>query len=118
MALKRNHKAMPKACSREIRNLWLLKGAPGVVQILNSITSQSATGKLVQNIVMELCDCSLADKLSRKDIPIPINEVKHLARQLFAGLDAMHSRGIVHRDLKPLNILLKVPGNDRIVSIR
>ncbi len=38
---------------------------------------------------------------------IPIDAVKHYVKELFEGLEQMHSRGVCHRDLKPENILLK-----------
>jgi len=48
---------------------------------------------------------------------MPMQIIKHYAKQLFVGLDAMHTKGIAHRDLKPENILLKAPeGVDRATA--
>ena len=76
----------------------------------------SAQNKLVQNTVMEFCDCSLEDKLRHAEKtkqPLTMEEIKWYGKQIFNGLKSMHSQGISHRDLKPENILLKVPGNDK-----
>jgi len=76
----------------------------------------SAQNKLVQNTVMEFCDCSLEDNLRHAEKtkqPLTMEEIKWYGKQIFNGLKSMHSLGISHRDLKPENILLKVPGNDK-----
>ena len=51
---------------------------------------------------------TLAARLERG--PLPPSATLALARELLAGLEAIHSHGIVHRDLKPANVLL---GPDR-----
>ncbi|MFO0727009.1 MAG: serine/threonine-protein kinase [Myxococcota bacterium] len=38
--------------------------------------------------------------------PIPLGECIHIAKQICAGVSALHQAGIVHRDLKPENIML------------
>jgi len=59
----------------------------------------------VDFIAMELVEgTDLANAL--KDGPFDIARALHVARQLVAGLAAVHESGIVHRDIKPANIML------------
>lgn len=56
-------------------------------------------------LVMELLSgCDLAARLDRGPLSLP--EVLSLARNLCAGLSAVHERGIIHRDIKPSNLFL------------
>ena len=48
---------------------------------------------------------TLAERIQR-DRRMPESEVREIARQLLAGLDAAHSKGVVHGDLKSNNIVL------------
>lgn len=115
VALKRTQKA-GNVVSREYEILSMLRGSPNVIQMVDFFYSMSAQSKLIQNTVMEFCDCSLEDKLRHAEKikrPMSMEEIKCYTRQIFNGLRAMHEQGIAHRDLKPENILLKVPGNDK-----
>ncbi len=50
--------------------------------------------------------------------PIPLVECIHIAKQICAGVNALHQAGIVHRDLKPENIMLiPEPGKPPRVKI-
>lgn len=50
--------------------------------------------------------------------PIPLTECIHIAKQICAGVNALHQAGIVHRDLKPENIMLiPEPGRPPRVKI-
>jgi serine/threonine-protein kinase len=46
---------------------------------------------------------TLAERL-RCDGALPDREVRDIARQLLAGLDAAHAKGVVHGDLKSTNV--------------
>jgi serine/threonine protein kinase len=102
--------------SREFEVLSLLKGSPNVIQLVDFFYSLDKSQRLIQNTVMEFCDCSLEDKLraaEKQKRAIPMEEIKVFVKQIFKGLASMHEKGIAHRDLKPENILLKIPGNDK-----
>src|SRR5207247_1644806 len=46
---------------------------------------------------------------------LPLQRVRHIGRQLCAGLQAAHDKSIVHRDIKPANVFLAGPvGRERV----
>lgn len=47
---------------------------------------------------------------------LPQDKAIDVARQLCAGLAAVHERGVLHRDLKPLNVMLDEHGDVRITD--
>ena len=47
---------------------------------------------------------------------LPQDKAIEVARQLCAGLAAVHERGVLHRDLKPANIMLDEHGDVRITD--
>ncbi|HVF22905.1 MAG TPA: serine/threonine-protein kinase, partial [Pyrinomonadaceae bacterium] len=47
---------------------------------------------------------------------LPQDKAIEVARQLSAGLAAVHERGVLHRDLKPANIMLDEQGEVRITD--
>ncbi|HEU4477295.1 MAG TPA: serine/threonine-protein kinase [Pyrinomonadaceae bacterium] len=47
---------------------------------------------------------------------VPQDKAIQVARQLCAGLAAVHERGVLHRDLKPANIMLDEHGEVRITD--
>jgi len=109
VALKRTQK-VGNVVSREYDVLCLLRGKPNVIQLLDFFYSVDKQQRIVQNTVLEFCDCSLEDKLKiaeKTGQAIPIEQIKHFSRQMFNGLHHMHAVGVSHRDLKPENILLK-----------
>jgi predicted Ser/Thr protein kinase len=47
---------------------------------------------------------------------LPAEKALDIARQLCAGLQALHDRGVLHRDLKPANVMLDEDGRVRITD--
>lgn len=66
-------------------------------------------------LTMELVDGEpLAEVLRARRLPPA--EALRLARQIAAGLGAMHAVGLVHRDLKPGNIVLQPDGQVKLLD--
>jgi len=67
-------------------------------------------------ISMEYVDgLTLRELLSRRG-RLPYGAALRIARQLCAGLDAVHDVGVLHRDIKPGNIILEPRGNAKLMD--
>jgi len=58
---------------------------------------------------------SLVDRM--KSGPMAVEDALQIARQVAAGLSALHAQDIVHRDLKPSNILFDATGSARVADL-
>ncbi len=65
---------------------------------------------------MEHVDGEDLASLLRQIGRIPRDKALEIARQLCAGLAAIHEQGILHRDLKPANVLIDGRGRARITD--
>lgn len=65
---------------------------------------------------MEYVDGEDLQSLLRRIGRLPQEKAVDLARQLCAGLTALHDKGVLHRDLKPANVMLDGRGQVRITD--
>lgn len=73
----------------------------------------------LQEVMVEKNDCFMVFEYLSHDLTGLLNhptfkldaaQKKHLAQQMFEGLDYLHKRGVLHRDLKAANILVSNEG--------
>jgi predicted Ser/Thr protein kinase len=69
-----------------------------------------------QFLTMEYVDGEDLAGLLRRIGRLPGGKALDVARQLCAGLAAIHDRGVLHRDLKPANVMLDGHGRVRITD--
>jgi CTD kinase subunit alpha len=60
--------------------------------------------------VFEYLSHDLTGLLNHPTYSLEPGHKKHLAQQLFEGLDYLHTRGVLHRDIKAANILVSSEG--------
>src|SRR5262245_25297407 len=65
---------------------------------------------------MEFVDGEDLASLLRRIGRLPADKANAIAREIAAGLAAVHERGVLHRDLKPGNIMIDGRGNARITD--
>jgi len=67
-------------------------------------------------IAMEYVDGESLDSLLRRIGRLPEDRAVRLARELCAGLEAVHDQGLLHRDLKPANVMIDGRGRVRLTD--
>jgi len=67
-------------------------------------------------MVFEYLSHDLTGLLNHPTFKLEHSHRKHLARQLFEGLDYLHKRGVLHRDIKAANILISNTGQLKIAD--
>jgi len=67
-------------------------------------------------LTMEYVDGEDLRSLLRRIGRLPEDKGVEIARQICAGLAAMHDRGVLHRDLKPANVMLDGRGRVRLTD--
>ncbi|AKT38354.1 serine/threonine-protein kinase [Chondromyces crocatus] len=67
-------------------------------------------------LVLEYIQGTSLSEIIRRG-PLPVPRALHIARQIAAGLEAVHTMGIVHRDVKPLNVMVAEGQGDLVKLI-
>lgn len=87
------------------------------IKLLQSINHPNVVA--LQEVMVENNDCFMIFEYLQHDLTGLLNHPtfvltdahkKHLAKQMFEGLDYLHRRGILHRDIKAANILVSKTG--------
>jgi len=77
--------------------------------LVNVLEVGEAEGR--QYLAMPLVEGrTLEDRIAAEG-PLPVEDMVRLAREVGAGLDALHAAEIIHRDIKPSNIILRHDGS-------
>lgn len=74
------------------------------------------TGQVRRFLTMEYVDGEDLATSLRRIGRFPVDKGIEIARQLCAGLAAVHERGLLHRDLKPANVMLDGRGRVRLTD--
>ncbi|KAM3417441.1 hypothetical protein BST61_g5687 [Cercospora zeina] len=67
-------------------------------------------------MVFEYLSHDLTGLLNHPTFTLTNAHKKHLAKQLFEGLDYLHKRGVLHRDIKAANILISKTGELKLAD--
>jgi serine/threonine-protein kinase len=101
-------KVLPAALANDVDYLARFQREAQALAALHHPHIATIFGLERNAIVMELIDGHPLQG------PKPIDEVRHIGKQIAEALEAAHEKGIVHRDLKPGNILLTAEGQVKI----
>ncbi|CAK7563760.1 MAG: serine/threonine protein kinase, CMGC, CDC2/CDK sub [Sporothrix epigloea] len=109
VALKRirmdgEREGLPVTAIREIKLLQSLRH-PNVVDLLEVMVEGNNCF-----MVFEYLSHDLNGLLNHPTFQMNAAQKKHMALQLFQGLDYLHRRGVLHRDIKAANILVSNTG--------
>ena len=87
------------------------------IKLLQSLNHTNVVA--LQEVMVEKNDCFMVFEYLSHDLTGLLNHPtftltpahkKHLAKQMFEGLDYLHRRGVLHRDIKAANILISNTG--------
>lgn len=79
---------------------------PNVCRVYDLVRLDTPESDQIYFFAMEYLNGETLFHYLREHGPFPAADALPLARQIAAGLDAIHASGIIHRDLKPSNIML------------
>lgn len=93
------------------------------IKLLQSLNHVNVVA--LQEVMVERNDCfmgfeylshDLTGLLNHPSFTLTAGHKKHLAKQLFEGLDYLHRRGVLHRDIKAANILVSKSGELKLAD--
>ena len=93
------------------------------IKLLQSLKHDNVVS--LQEVMVEKNDCFMVFEYLSHDLTGLLNHPtfklehahkKHLAKQLFDGLDYLHRRGVLHRDIKAANILISSTGQLKLAD--
>ena len=91
-----------------------------LLQSLNHINVVALLEVMVERndcfMVFEYLSHDLTGLLNHPSFTLTAAHKKHLAKQLFEGLDYLHRRGVLHRDIKAANILISKTGELKLAD--
>ncbi|KAI8623791.1 Pkinase-domain-containing protein [Xylariaceae sp. FL1651] len=94
----------PVTAMREVKLLQSLRH-PNIVHLHEVMIERNEC-----YMVFEYLSHDLTGLLNHPSYKLDAAQRKHLAQQLFEGLDYLHKRGVLHRDIKAANILVSSDG--------
>lgn len=110
MGPRTNHEQFPVTAIREIK----------LLQSLNHVNVVALQEVMVERndcfMVFEYLSHDLTGLLNHPTFTLTAAHKKHLAKQLFDGLDYLHRRGVLHRDIKAANILISKTGELKLAD--
>ncbi|XP_066144224.1 phosphorylase b kinase gamma catalytic chain, skeletal muscle/heart isoform isoform X2 [Euwallacea fornicatus] len=96
-----NDDSSVEATRQEISILRLVAGHPYIIELQDVFESTTFIF-----LVFELCKHGELFDYLTSVVTLSEKKTRYIMRQVFEGVQHIHSRGVVHRDLKPENILL------------
>ena len=91
--------SIDKLEDEEIDNMIFMNNCENSIKYYGSFKEENLI-----YLIMELCDCSLEQKIKNKKLSI--KEIKEILEQLNNVFKVMYNKAIIHRDINPKNILI------------
>ncbi|XP_060118186.1 eIF-2-alpha kinase GCN2 isoform X2 [Heteronotia binoei] len=88
---------------------------PNIVHYL-SMSLKEQNDSIVIDILVEHISGSNLSVYLDKEIPIPIDQLRHYTTQLLSALDYLHSNSVVHKVLSASSILVDIEGNIKVTD--
>nr|CAI5823963.1 unnamed protein product [Callosobruchus analis] len=96
-----NDGSILEATNQEVHILRHVAGHPYIIELQDVFESSTFIF-----LVFELCKHGELFDYLTSVVTLSEKKTRYIMRQIFEGVQHVHSRGVVHRDLKPENILL------------
>ncbi|XP_031636299.1 cyclin-dependent kinase 9-like [Contarinia nasturtii] len=101
---------------REYDHLREMQECNNIVKLLKGREDQISEKEIQLDLLFEYCPYDLQKIILNTRIHFQFSEIKAFLRQMFLGLEYMHSKMLMHRDFKTENILLTADGIVKIAD--